>query len=235
MFAAAVLYSAVGHGGASAYLAIMALVGVGAEEMRITALVLNLFVASIGLSQFARVGAFNVRLFSIFAFASMPMAYLGGRIHVPPDYYRPLVGVVLIASATLLIWRVQKLAERKVCPPALAVAIPAGGGLGLLAGLTGTGGGIFLSPLILLAGWEEARKTAGVAAAFILVNSAAGLLGQIHSLAKLPANIGWLIAAVVAGGFIGSALSATRLPRTALLRLLAAVLVIAGGKLLAGG
>ncbi len=234
LFLAALLYSSVGHGGASAYLAIMALIGMAPEEMRITALVLNLFVSAIGVWRFSRVGAFNLRLFAIFALASIPMAYIGGRIPMSPDYYRPLVGLVLIASAVLLLWRVQQIANRELHTPQLGLAVPAGGGLGLLAGLTGTGGGIFLSPLILLAGWEEARKTAGIAAAFIFVNSAAGLLGQYHGLAKLPDNIGWLITAVAIGGFIGSSLSASRLPRTALLRLLAIVLVIAGGKLLVG-
>lgn len=233
LFCAAMLYSSVGHGGASAYLAIMALIGMAPEEMRITALTLNLFVSAIAFWQFARAGAFNARLFAIFAAASIPTAYLGGRVTIPPEYYRTLVGVVLIVSAILLVWQVSALAAREPRPPSLAVALPAGGGLGLLAGLTGTGGGIYLSPLILLLGWEDARKTAGIAAAFIFVNSAAGLLGQAHSLAKLPANIGWMVAAVVIGGFIGSTLSASRLPRETLLKLLAVVLLIAGGKLIA--
>lgn len=228
---AATLYSAVGHGGASAYLALMALCGFAAGEMRALALVLNLFVSAIAFVQFRRKGAFDLRLFALFALAAVPMAYLGGMIDLGGNGHKRLLGAVLIASAMALAFR-PKVAEAAVTPPSAAVALPVGGALGLIAGLTGTGGGIFLSPLLVLMHWAEARTVAGISAAFIFCNSTAGLLGQGAKLSALPAATPWYIAAVVLGGIAGSGLSATRLPRVALVRLLALVLTIAGVKLL---
>ncbi len=234
MFVTAALYASVGHGGASGYLAVMALLGIAPDEMRVTALVLNLFVSAIAFIQFWRTGAFNLRLFLAFAVSAVPMAYLGGQISLPPAIYKPIVGAVLLLSAVLLVWRVKALDSAQTKSPPLGISVPAGAALGLLAGITGTGGGIFLSPLILLARWDNATRTAGVAAAFIFVNSASGLLGNMGGVSALPVYLPWLIGAVIAGGFLGSWLSATRLPRAAILRLLAVVLVIAGGKLLLG-
>ena len=231
LFGAAALYSAVGHGGASAYLALMAITGFAPEEMRPLALVLNLFVSAIAFIQFRRTGAFNLRLFLMFAIAAIPMAYLGGSVALGGDWYRRLLGVVLLGSAAALVFRPQYADADPVAPPA-AAALPVGGALGLVAGLTGTGGGIFLSPLLIFMRWAEARTVAGISAAFIFCNSAAGLLGQGARLSALPAATPLFVGAVVAGGLIGSGLSATRLPRVALIRLLALVLLIAGGKLL---
>ncbi len=232
MAIAAALYSSVGHGGASAYLAIMALFAIAPETMRPTALALNLVVASFAAVRFAAKGQTNWRLLAAFAVAAVPAAYVGGSIELAPEIYRPVVGVVLLLAAVRLFWQPERLAARPVRQPSLALTLPAGAGLGLLAGLTGTGGGIFLSPLIILFGWENARKTAGVAAAFIVLNSAAGLLGNLASIQRLPAELPILAGAVFAGALLGSWLGASRLPRHRLLQGLAIVLVIAGLKLL---
>ncbi|MFL6733521.1 MAG: sulfite exporter TauE/SafE family protein [Sphingomicrobium sp.] len=229
---AAALYSSVGHGGASAYLAIMALFSVAPEVMKPTALALNLLVAGLGTWRYARRGLINCRLLAAFALTAAPAAYLGGGIDVPAEYYRPLVGVLLWLAALRLMWHPKQLAERETRPPSLAISLPTGAILGLLAGLTGTGGGIFLSPLIILLRWEEPRRTSGVAAAFILLNSAAGLLGNLQSVRAVPSEVPFFLVAVAAGAVLGTWLGVERLPRPWLLRSLAAVLMIAGAKLL---
>lgn len=232
MAIAAALYSSVGHGGASAYLAIMALFWVAPETMRPTALALNLVVATYAAVTFALKGQTNWRLLAAFAVAAVPAAFIGGSIELPPEVYRPLVGVVLLGAAARLFWQPERLAARPVCSPSLAVTLPAGAALGLLAGLTGTGGGIFLSPLIILFGWEDARKTSGIAAAFIVLNSAAGLLGNLASVQRLPSELPILAASVFGGALLGTWLGVSRLPRHRLLQGLAIVLVIAALKLL---
>lgn len=232
MAIAAALYSSVGHGGASAYLAIMALFSVAPETMRPTALALNLVVATFAAARFALKGQTNWRLLAAFAVTAVPAAYIGGSVELPPEIYRPLVGVVLLLAAVRLFWQPERLAARPVHSPSPAVTLPAGAALGLLAGLTGTGGGIFLSPLIILFGWEDARKTSGIAAAFIVLNSAAGLLGNMASVQKLPIELPSLVASVFAGALLGTWLGVSRLPRHRLLQGLAIVLVIAALKLL---
>ena len=233
VFLTALCYSAVGHAGASGYLAVMAILGMAPASMRPTALVLNLLVAAIGTVQFARAGYFRWSLFWPFALTSVPAAYLGGRLTLPDDWYQHIVGVVLVFSALRFVMTLRSpdVASRVISTPgALAVGLV----LGLLAGLTGVGGGIFLSPLLLFAGWATLRVTAATSVAFILVNSAAGLLGQWHALATIPAFApGWAIAAVI-GGTIGSGLGARYLPGPALRAVLALVLLAAGMKLILG-
>jgi uncharacterized membrane protein YfcA len=229
---AAALYSTVGHGGASAYLAIMALFSVSTATMRPTALALNLVVAGLGLLRYGWSGQINWRLLTVFVVAAAPAAFLGGQVAVPPEISRPLVGALLWAAAIRLFWHPVRLAERRPSPPSLAVALPVGAGLGLLAGLTGTGGGIFLSPLIILFGWEDARRTSGIAAGFIFINSAAGLAGNLAAVRALPTALPWLVASVCAGALIGTWLGSVRLPKARLLQGLGLVLVVAGTKLL---
>lgn len=232
MAIAAALYSSVGHGGASAYLAIMALFSIAPETMRPTALALNLVVATFAAVRFGLKGQTNWRLLLAFAVTAVPAAFIGGSVALAPEVYRPLIGLVLLLAAARLFWQPERLAARAIRPPRLTVTLPAGAALGLLAGLTGTGGGIFLSPLIILFGWEDARKTSGVAAAFIVLNSAAGLLGNVASVQRLPPELPILGAAVFAGALVGSWLGTARLPRHRLLQALAFVLVIAALKLL---
>ena len=226
---AAILYSSVGHAGASGYLAAMAFVGTNTPMMRPTALVLNLLVASIATVRFARVGFFSWSLFWPFALGSIPLAYIGGAITLPGHWYRTLVGLVLWTAAARL-WLGLKLSAPHLPPKGPAVLC--GAGIGLLAGLTGTGGGIFLSPLLLFMGWAETRETGGVSAAFILVNSAAGLAGNPASMGNLPAQLPvWATAAVI-GGIVGSELGSRRLGTSVFRRVLGVVLVIAGAKLI---
>jgi uncharacterized protein len=230
---AAILYSSVGHGGASAYLAVMALFGIAPAVMRPTALVLNLFVAGIAAIQFARAGWFRWRLFWPFAVASIPMAYLGGRLSLSDPAYRRILGAVLLFAAVRLALKLSDAAQQAPPRPmSIPLAIVFGAGIGLLSGLTGVGGGIFLSPLLLVGGWAEPKSTAAVSAAFIWVNSLAGLLGRPGSLAVLPSSTVLWVAAAIVGGLIGSGQGSRRLASLTLRRLLAVVLVVAGLKLI---
>ncbi|NOT39203.1 MAG: sulfite exporter TauE/SafE family protein [Alphaproteobacteria bacterium] len=231
---AATLYSSVGHAGASGYLAAMALFGLAPEAMRPAALSLNILVASIATIRYARAGQSNWQLLWPFAVTSVPAAFIAGAISVPPDIYKPLVGAVLAVSAVQFIRTAGQapLSDRLTKAPHLATALAAGAGLGLLAGLTGTGGGIFLSPLILFMGWADTRSTSGVVAAFILVNSISGLLGTTVSIGALPNALPfWAIAAAV-GGLIGTQLGTRHLQIPGLRYALAAVLFIAAAKLI---
>ena len=230
----ALLYSSVGHAGASGYLAAMALFDMAPTQMKPTALVLNALVSAIGTWNFWRAGWFRWRLFWPFALTSIPAAFVGGAITLPDLYYRPLVGAVLVYSAVrLLMTRATSQTESQ--QPAVPLALCAGAALGLLSGLTGVGGGIFLSPLVVLAGWGSVREASGVAAPFILVNSVAGLVGRGLNTTMLPAAIPLWMVAVLVGGATGSWLGARQLPMLAIRRLLAVVLLLAGGKMLLGG
>ena len=228
----AALYSSVGHGGASAYIAAMALFSTAPETMKPTALALNLLVAGFGTWRYWNRGLTNWKLVLAFALTATPAAFFGGGIHLPAIYYKPLVGILLWAAAARLLWKPSQLADRETRAPPLALTLPAGAVLGLLAGLTGTGGGIFLSPLIILNAWEEPRRTSGVVAAFILLNSIAGLAGNVASVGQLPRELPIFLAAVGAGALLGTWLGVDRLPRSWLLRTLGAVLAVAGAKLL---
>jgi uncharacterized membrane protein YfcA len=233
-FAAAMLYSSVGHGGGSGYLAAMALMGVPPLMMRPTALMMNIGVASISLYKFAGAAGFRWRLFLPFAVTSVPMAFVGGRIQLPVSWFGVLVGfVLLISAARLFIDTLQRDAPGRVVtgPPSVWLASLAGAGIGLLSGLTGVGGGIFLSPLIVLMGWGTVRDSAAPTAAFILVNSISGLLGLLTRHPSLPQALPYWVVAVIAGGMIGASLGSRRLGNNGLRRALAAVLVIAGAKM----
>jgi uncharacterized membrane protein YfcA len=230
-FAAALLYSSVGHAGASAYLAAMALVGVSASTMRPTALVLNLFVATIVIIRFARAGHLPWRNLVPLAAGSIPMAFIGGSIDLPGEIYRPLVAVVLLAGAWRLATATAEPDDEQRSGVPLLPGVVAGAAIGLLAGLTGTGGGIFLTPLLVLAAWTGTRDAAGLSGAFILVNSIAGLAGLLTGGVSLPPAIPFWVASVAAGGLIGSWLGAGRFSILNLRRALAFVLVLAAAKL----
>ena len=178
IFVAALLYSSVGHGGASGYLAAMALFGLAPASMKPTALILNLFVAGLGTFRYARAGYFSWNVFWPFAIFSVPCALFGGTYQLHDRTYRIILGVVLLFAACRLAVTQSAPTQIDQRPIPLTWALVLGAPIGLLSGLVGVGGGIFLSPLLLLLGWADVRKTAGVSAAFILVNSAAGLLGQ---------------------------------------------------------
>jgi uncharacterized protein len=212
----------------------MALVGVAPAVMKPTALVLNILVAIIGTVRFARAGHFRWGLFWPFALGSIPFAFLGGAVHMPGNWYKAAVGVVLLLSAARLAWAASRGGEPKVRPAPRPAAVASGAGLGLLAGLTGTGGGIFLSPLLLQMRWAGVRQTSAVAAAFILVNSVSGLAGNLLSVRSLPPALPYWILAAAAGGLVGSGLGSRGLSPRALRYTLAAVLLVAGAKLVLG-
>lgn len=234
IFLAATLYSSVGHAGASGYLAAMALFGLSPEVMRPSALVLNVLVASLATYRYTRAGQNDFRLLMPFALTSIPAAFIGGMIHVPGVYYKPLIGLVLLFSAIQFVRTARRSTQQDqaVKRPPLIAALGTGVSLGLLAGLSGTGGGIFLSPLLLLMGWAPTRQVSGVAASFILVNSLAGLLGNAPALQALPAALPlWGVAALF-GGLLGTHLGTRTLTIPGIRTMLALVLVIAGGKML---
>ena len=233
MLVAAFLYASVGHGGASAYIAAMALAGVAPAEMRPIALQLNVLVAAIATFKFHRAGHFRWPLFWPFAAASIPAAYLGGAIVLPGTAYKILVGFVLLYAGWQLWWSAragEELRAARPIPVALAMAI--GAVLGVLSGLTGVGGGIFLSPLLLLFGWAGTKQTSAVAAPFILVNSIAALAaGYVRNPALPPDYAGWLMAAVLIGGWAGAEYGSRRFANPLIRQVLAVVLGIAGGKM----
>ncbi|MEX2199110.1 MAG: sulfite exporter TauE/SafE family protein [Burkholderiales bacterium] len=233
MLVAAFVYASVGHGGASAYLAAMALAGLAPAEMRPIALTLNILVSSMATWKFWRAGHFRWRLLWPFAAVSIPFAYLGGAITLPGQAYKIVVGLVLLYAGWQL-WRSFRAGEemREVRAPAIPLAMAIGAGMGLLAGLTGVGGGIFLSPLLLMLGWAGTKHTSAVAAPFILVNSIAGLAaGFVAGTAVLP-QATWLLAvAVLIGGWLGAEYGSRRFANPVVRRFLAVVLGVAGAKM----
>lgn len=226
----AFLYSSVGHAGASGYIATMTLAGCAAATIRPTALVLNIVVACITAVQFWRAGHFEWRLFWPFAVLSVPAAFLGGWLDLPTQFFKPLVGTVLLLSAARLV--VRQGDPPQVTPPAIPTAVGVGAGIGFVSGLTGTGGGIFLTPLMLALGWAPTRVAAATSAVFILVNSIAGLAGYVSSSQPIPSQSWSIVAAAIAGGAVGSTLGSQRFHVRTISMLLALVLVIAGCKLI---
>lgn len=231
MMVGAALYSSVGHAGASSYIALMALFGVAPAVMRPTALVLNIIVASFGSVRFIRAGMFRWRTLWPFLIGALPFAFIGGAIKLPGDFYRPLVGVVLLLSALRLLWPRDLKAVTEWHDPPIWLSILCGTGIGLLSGLTGTGGGIFLSPLLLFMAWSAPKPASGVAAVFILCNSASGLIGNVAQVAALPPALPLYAGAVIIGGLVGTTLG-IRLAAPMILKALGLVLLVAGAKLI---
>ena len=230
-FVTAVLYSSVGNAGASGYLAVMTLAGLAPEAMKSTALLLNILVALITTARFYHAGHFSWALFWPFTVASVPCAFLGGVLVLPSGLYRGLVGIFLVFAAYRLFWHADQPYAHPTGVPR-GVALLLGAGVGFVSGLPGIGGGIFLSPLLLMLGWAEPRQSASVSAAFILVNSVAGFFGETMSVHALPHAAPLWAGAVVVGGLIGSELGARQFAEVTLRRLLALVLAIAGLKLI---
>ena len=229
--AAAALYSSVGHGGASAYIALMALAGLAPGEVRPVALVLNILVAGLGAVRYLRAGRFDWQAFWPFALTAIPAAFLAGGIEIAPSLYRPLLALALAAAALrYLVWpQIDAIKPGKA--PSLLIALPVGAALGALAGITGIGGGVYLSPLLVFAGWADPKRATGIAACFIVVISLAGLAGRWSSLAALPSFLPWFALAAVIGAVIGTSVSLTRLDKTGVLRVLGVVLGIAAAAL----
>ncbi len=233
-FLAAMLYATVGHGGASAYLAILVLVGFSRNEIAPTVLVLNILVTLLGTVNYYRAGYLDLRLLLSFILTSVPAAFLGGSMHVSEKTFSVILGLTLLAAALRFLIFTNPIMGKQDLPPGLLLGagLPVGCGLGFLAGLIGIGGGIFLSPLLLLMGWADAKKTAAVSAGFILLNSLSGLIAHLIREAPDWPLLAVLAITVLVGGWIGSYRGAYRLQPVTLQRLLGVVLFVASAKLL---
>ena len=231
VFLMAVLYSSVGHGGASGYLALMALFSFSPEFMRPSALILNVFVSSIALFTYYRNGHFRIRLLLPFIITSVPFAFLGGLITVNPKTYKVILGIFLIIAIARMIYR-PKNEKDEINYVNKYAAYIIGAFLGFLSGLIGIGGGIILSPIIILLKWGTMKETAAVSAAFILVNSIAGLSGQFSQGIQLAPELGYMLAAAISGGILGSYMGSYKISDRNLKYALSVVLTFASFKLL---
>ncbi|HZF01730.1 MAG TPA: sulfite exporter TauE/SafE family protein [Methylomirabilota bacterium] len=233
VFGVAFFYSSVGHGGATGYLAALALLGVAPASAKVAVLIVNIFVASIAFWRFYKAGHFEWKIFLSFAIASIPLAFLGSKIHVSAQTYKIILGAVLSVAGIILLfrsrWQTDDVAVRKCFLP---VALLVGAVLGFLAGLTGIGGGVFLSPLLYLFRWVKPKTTGGIAAGFIVVNSIAGLVGAGWEKITHAGPLLWLTLPAVIGALLGTHLGARRWSSVTFSRVLAGVLIFAGGKLL---
>jgi uncharacterized membrane protein YfcA len=230
VLAMAVLYSSVGHGGASGYLAAMALWGLAPETMRPTALVMNIVVTCWLLYRFKPYQMMPYSLFWPLVLASTPMAFVGGMISIDALAYRLLVGALLLFAAIRMLLITNGV--RHIQLPPLGLIVLVGACLGFVSGLTGIGGGVFLSPIVLIFGWCSMRQSAAVAAGFILLNSVGGLSGYLISDQSWPMGSGWLLIAAFIGCLVGAELASHRASSLTLQKLLAVVLVIASIKMI---
>ena len=233
VFTVAFFYSSVGHGGATGYLAALALLGVAPASARVAVLIANVLVASVAWWRFREAGHFDRRVLLAFAVVSVPCALLGSRVHVSVQTYKLVLGSVLTAAGLLLLararWQTEDMVVREFLWP---VALVIGAGLGFLAGLTGIGGGVFLSPLLYLFRWVKPKTTGGIAAGFIVLNSIAGLVGSGWDKITHAGSLLWLTVPAVVGALVGTHYGARRWSSETFSRVLAVVLVFAGGKLL---
>jgi uncharacterized membrane protein YfcA len=226
----AFLYASVGHGGASGYLALMALFSFAPETMKPTALLLNIFVAGIAFYHYYKAGHFNKKLFLSFAITSIPFAFIGGMIEVDASIYKKILGVLLI-FAILKMLNVFGKESDSIKHIKLWQGLIIGGLIGFFSGLIGIGGGIILTPIILLLHFGNMKEAAAVSALFIWVNSAAGLVGQLSSGVSLSSQSFVLVAIALVGGFFGSYYGSKKINNTSLRYVLAFVLIIASVKL----
>ena len=231
LFLVAFLYSSVGHGGASGYLALMALFSISPEVMKPTALLLNLFVSLISFTQFYRGKHFKWRIFLPFAIASVPMAYIGGLITVDADIYKKILGILLLVPIIRFLFFTNiKVAELKKSNAYLSVLI--GAAIGFLSGLIGIGGGIILSPVLLLLKWTDMKQTAAISALFIFVNSLSGLAGQLTKGINFSPDMYVYVAVAFVGGICGAYYGSLKFKQNILKYMLAIVLMVAAYKLL---
>lgn len=231
LFIVAALYASVGHGGASGYLALMALFSIAPAVMKPTALLLNLFVSLTSFIQFYRGGHFRWKIFWPFALASIPLAYLGGMVTVDAVVYKKILGVLLlIPIVRFFFFANAKVGEKRESNLPLSLLI--GGSIGFLSGLIGIGGGILLSPVLLLLKWTDQKETAAISALFIFVNSLSGLAGQLTKGIHFTSDMYAYVIIAFAGGLCGAYFGALKLRQTILKNVLATVLLLAVYKLL---
>ena len=233
VLAVAFFYSSVGHGGATGYLAALALLGVAPASARVAVLIANVLVAGIAWWRFHEAGHFEWKVLLPFAIVSVPCAMLGSRIHVSILTYKLVLGVVLTAAGVVLLfrssWQSDDVPVRTYLWP---FAMVIGAVLGFLAGLTGIGGGVFLSPLLYVFRWVKPKTTGGIAAGFIMLNSIAGLVGSGWEKIVHAGPLLWLTVPAVSGALLGTHWGARRWSNATFSRVLAGVLIFAGGKLL---
>lgn len=234
LFIVAFLYASVGHGGASGYLALMALAGVAPAGMRPTALILNLFVSATSFIQYYRGGHFRFKIFWPFILASVPMAFWGGRIDIDDSLYKQILGILLLVPIIRFIFYPNpSIEELKKAHTVISLGI--GALIGFLSGLIGIGGGILLSPVLLLLKWTDQKQTAAISALFILINSTSGLIGQWTKGIQISSGMYAMILVAFIGGLCGAFLGSRRFDQKILKYILAAVLMLAAFKLLTGG
>lgn len=231
LFLIAFFYASIGHGGASGYLALMALFNVAPEVMKPTALVLNLFVSLIAFIQFYRGEHFSWKLFLPLAILSIPMAFLGGLVTLDAEVYKKILGILLLLPVSRFFF-IRTKEVRVIKRPQLAYLLLMGACIGLLSGLIGIGGGVILSPLLLWLGWADIKQTAAVSALFIFVNSLSGLGGQMTRGIYFSNEMIWFILVAFSGGLAGAWLGALRFPQYVLRSILATVLLVAVFKLI---
>jgi len=226
----AYLYASVGHGGASGYLALMALFGVEMLYMKPSALILNLFVSSVAFFAYYRGGHFKLRILLPFVITSIPLAFLGATLEIPPELYKKILGVcLLIATIRILIRPGNSEVNKRKMP--IAIALIAGAVVGFFSGMIGIGGGIILSPLLLLTRWANMKETAAISAAFIFLNSLSGLTGHIIAGMEVSPEIYLWVAVAFAGGIAGSFSGSFKFSLNILKYVITAVLIIASIKL----
>ena len=233
VFVVAFFYSSVGHGGATGYLAALALIGVAPASARVAVLITNVLVAGVAWWRFQRAGHFEWKPLLVFAVASVPCAVLGSKVHVSVEAYKLVLGSVLTLAGLVLVcrarWQTDGIALRKFFWP---LALIIGAVLGFLAGLTGIGGGVFLSPLLYLLRWVKPKTTGGISAGFIVLNSIAGLAGAGWENVSHAGPLLWLTVPAVIGALLGTHFGARRWSNATFSRVLAVILMFAGGRLL---
>jgi uncharacterized protein len=235
-FVAATLYTSVGHAGASGYVAAMALMGVAPAVMKPTALAINILVAALASLRWTALGrTLEWRALLPLVIGSVPAAYFAGKYQLSDQHYRWLVGAMLLAAGLKFLLKPRDEPTQEASQPSgipWVAGVPAGGAVGALSGLTGTGGGIFLTPLLMLSGRQGVRQVSGITAPFILLNSIAALAGSLQSLERLPPELPILTAAALAGAVVGTQVGLAWVSNTTLQRLVGVVLLIAAGKFL---
>ena len=233
----ALAYAAVGQGGATGYIAILGLLGYAPDIIRPTALALNFMVAAIAAVQFARAGLVQWRTIFPFALLGVPCSVLGGATHLSAATYRPLVGTLLLIAAAqmaLSARRSKNEADHGSAAPTFGISLLAGAVIGFVAGVTGIGGGILLAPLAMMLGWASTRQTSAMAAIFNMLNSGAAFIGLWATVPSLPSLSPWWFVATAIGGVIGASLGARHFPTWILRYALAAILIVAGGRMFWG-
>ena len=231
LFFGAILYTSVGHAGSSVYIAIMTFFNLPPVSIKPTALTLNISVSSFASFRYIKNNFFKKKLLLFLVAGSIPAAFIGGHINLSSEIYKPIIGVLLLISGIRFIFQ-REFTQKVLKEPIYPLAVVIGAAIGLLSGLTGTGGGIFLSPLLLTLGWATIKEISGTASVFILVNSIAGLLGNYKSTSSIPSTLPLFLVAVMLGALIGTKLGISRFSNAGIKRALGFVLLIASAKLI---